>query len=122
MEDSNLGAAVVRYLPSSGSKVADGTEFCIYAPSPMKMDRSVLVWGAAMRTVHRETSDTYGMELAARGAERVVCCPQCGRQVRAWWAATDGNDLAYGVRPLIDDERRYRQWLETNRPLHHRAA
>ncbi len=69
-----------------------------------------------MRKRQLEVNDVHPVELSALGAEKVMRCPQCGRHVKAWWSINGGNDVEFGVYPPIDDEPRYRQWLEQNRP------
>ncbi len=54
--------------------------------------------------------------LAALEGEQVFRCAMCRREIKVRWFVDGNGLLTFNAAPAVDDEVRYRQWLEQNRP------
>lgn len=55
-------------------------------------------------------------ELSEVNGEKALCCPECGKRIKAVWRVDRVEGIKFSVRPQSDDESKYRQWLEHNEP------
>lgn len=59
----------------------------------------------------------YGPRHPVANGQESLCCPTCGRYIRAIWHAGPNGDMKLILVPEKDEQGRYRRWLAENRTL-----